>query len=118
MSFSSPEAAPLNFVQWIITAVVTALISSIAFIWRLMSRMDKVETTLAAQIGHWESRSAASETALYRLAEHLAQIHDDYFRLRENINGLPTRNDLRDLEDRVIEQLANLAARLDRALDA
>ena len=33
------------------------------------------------------------------------------------MSGLPTRNDLRDLEDRVVEQLASLAARLDRAME-
>jgi hypothetical protein len=54
---------------------------------------------------------------MLRLTERLTQIHDEYFLLRETLSGLPTRSDLRDLEDRVVEQLTALAARLDRAFD-
>jgi hypothetical protein len=33
------------------------------------------------------------------------------------LRGLPTRSDLRDLEDRLAERLTSLAGRLDRAFD-
>jgi len=117
MSMSSSEAPTLTFLQWLATVAATAIVSSVAFIWRLMSRMDKVESSLAARADVWDSKVAASEAAMIRMAERLAQIHDDHFRLRENMSGLPTRSDLRDLEDRVVEQLASLASRLDRALE-
>ena len=117
VSISPSEAVPLGFVEWILTGAATAIASGVAFMWRLMRRIDRVETSLAAQSENWEGRAAASEAAMLRLAERLAQIHDDHFRVRETMSGLPTRSDLRDLEDRVIEQLTALAARLDRVLD-
>ena len=117
MSISPSEAVPLGFVEWIVTGAATVIASGVAFMWRLMRRMDRVETSLVAQTEIWEGRAAASEAAMLRLAERLAQIHDDHFRVRETMSGLPTRSDLRDLEDRVIEQLTALAARLDRVLD-
>ncbi len=118
MSFAANEAAPLSFIQWVLTASATLLASSVAFIWRLMSRMDKIETELATRADHWEAKASADEAAMMRLADRLAQIHDDHFRVRETMSALPTRADLRELEDRVIEQLAHLASRLDRALES
>jgi len=117
VSISPADTPPLTFLQWVATAAATALVSSVAFVWRLLSRIERVESSLANQSCVWEAKASASEAAMIRLAERLAQIHDDHFRLRENMSGLPTRNDLRDLEDRVVEQLASLTARLDRAME-
>jgi hypothetical protein len=44
-------------------------------------------------------------------------MHDDYYRLRETLGGLPNRADLRDLEDHIGERIDALAARFDRALE-
>jgi hypothetical protein len=76
-------------------------------------RVDRFETALATQTRFWD----ANEAATLRLSERLAQVHDDHFRMREAIGALPTRGDLRDLEDRVVEQLSALSGRLDRSLE-
>jgi hypothetical protein len=44
-------------------------------------------------------------------------LHDEHYRLRETIGALPTRSDLRDLDERIGERLDVLAARLDRFLE-
>ena len=54
---------------------------------------------------------------MLRLAERQAQVHDDNSRIREAVGALPTRSDLRDLEDRLIELLSALSGRVDRSLE-
>ena len=108
MSLSSADSAPWSFIQWLITGAATLFASALAFMWRLTARVDRIESSLGSQSGLWESKSSASEAAMLRLAERLAQIQDDHFRLREAISGLPTRADLRDIEDRVLEQIGSL----------
>ena len=117
MSITTPISAPLSFIQWAVTGIATILISCLAFVWRLAIRVDRFEALLATQSRFWDANASASEAALLRLAERLAQVHDDHFRIREAMGALPTRTDLRELEDRVIEQLAALAGRIDRSLE-
>jgi hypothetical protein len=64
-----------------------------------------------------ETAQSANELALFRLAERLALLHDDHYRLREIIGALPNRADIHDLELRLGERLDALAARFDRAFD-
>ena len=117
MSLTPTISAPWSFIQWAVTGIATILISSVAFVWRVATRIDRFEAKLAAQTRFWDAKSSASEAAMLRLAERLGQVHDDHFLVREAMGALPTRIDLRDLEDRVIAQLGALAGRLDRALE-
>jgi hypothetical protein len=117
MSVAPTESPPWGFLQWIVTGVVTLIASGGAFLWRLLTRLDKLEAVESHQRLEIEAMRSSSEAAMLRLAERFGQIHDDHFRLRETMGGLPTRADLRDLEDRLAERLAVLAARLDRAID-
>jgi hypothetical protein len=117
MPIVSTISAPWSFIQWAVTGIATLLVSALAFVWRLAIRVDRFESSFATQTRVWEANSSATEAAMLRLAERLAQAHDDHFRIRETMGTLPTRSDLRDLEDRVIEQLAALAARLDRSFE-
>jgi hypothetical protein len=64
-----------------------------------------------------DSNSAAYEATMLRLTERLQQVHDDHCRIRETIGSLPSRTELREVEDRIVEQLSILTNRLDRALE-
>lgn len=118
MSVAPPENPPWGFVQWSLTGLTTLLASGGAFLWRLLLRLEKLEAAQIRQRIDLEATRSAGDAAMLRLAERFAQMHDDHFRLRETIGALPTRSDLRDLEDRLTERLTSLAARLDRAIDA
>ena len=65
-----------------------------------------------------DAAQSGNEAALLRLAERLALLHDDHYRLRETIGTLPSRADIHDLEVRLGERLDSLAARFDRAFDS
>ncbi len=117
MSITTPMSAPWSFIQWAMTGIATMFVSSLAFVWRLAIRVDRFEALLATQTRLWETNASASDATLLRLAERLDQAHDDHFRIREAMGALSTRTDLRELEDRVIEQLAALAGRIDRSLE-
>ena len=118
MSTNSPSCnSTWGFVEWAITGLVTLVASVGAFVWRLLMRLEKLESIQSRQRLDLEATRAAGDAAMLRLAERFAQMHDDHFRLRETIGGLPNRSDLRDLEDRLAERLTSLAARLDRAID-
>ena len=117
MSITTPISTPLGFIQWAVTGIATIVVSSLAFVWGLAIRVDRFEALLAAQSRCWDAKASASEAAMLRLTERLQQVHDDQFRIREAMGALPTRTDLRDLEDRVIEQLGVLGGRIDRSLE-
>jgi hypothetical protein len=114
----TPDNAPWGFVEWAVTGLTTILASVGAFVWRLMSRLETIETSLARQRQDIDGAKQAGDAALLRLAERLTQLHDDHFRLRETIGALPTRSDLRDLDEHIGERLDALAARLDHVLES
>jgi hypothetical protein len=118
MSIAPSENPSWGFVQWGLTLLMTSLASAGAFLWRLVFRLEKIEADQTRHESDFETASEAGEAALRRLADRLAQIHDEHFRLRETIGALPNRSDLRDLEERLAQRLAALAARLDRVLDS
>ena len=117
MPMPPPENPAWGFVQWSLTGLATLLASGGAFLWRLMQRLERLESAQARQRIDIDASRSASEAALFRLGERLTQMHDDYFRLRETIGALPTRSELRDIGDHLAERLASLADRLDRAID-
>jgi hypothetical protein len=117
MPMPPPENPAWGFVQWSLTGLATLLASGGAFLWRLMQRLERLESAQARQRIDIDASRSASEAAMFRLGERLTQMHDDYFRLRETIGALPTRSELRDIGDHLAERLASLADRLDRAID-
>ncbi len=117
MSIAPSESPTWSFVQWSLTGLATLAASAGAFVWRLLFRIEKWEAAQTQQRADLDDLSGAVDAALSRLTERAAQMHDDHFRLRETIGALPTRSDLRDLEDRLVERLNALGGRLDRAID-
>ena len=69
------------------------------------------------QRADFDANKQVSETSFVKLSDRLEQMHDDHHRLRETIGGLPSRSDLRDMEDRLGARIETLAARFDRALE-
>jgi hypothetical protein len=82
-----------------------------------MTRLHTLEFAVRQHQHDLETAQSGNESALLRLAERVALLHDDYYRLRETIGVLPNRSDIHDLELRLGERLDSLAARFDRALD-
>ncbi len=117
MPVTPSEGASWGFVQWMLTLLSTFAVSAGAFLWRLLLRLEKLDDAQARQRIEFEAARASGEAAMLRLAERFGQIHEDHFRLRETIGALPTRSDLRDLEDWLAERLTSLSDRLDRAVD-
>jgi len=83
-----------------------------------MTRLHVLEITARQHQHELDVSQSASESALLRLAERLALLHDDHYRLRETIGALPTRSDIHDLELRLGERVEALATRFDQAFDA
>ncbi len=117
MSVPAPENPPWGFYQWGLTALFTFFASGGAFLWRLMLRLDKLETSQARYRSDLEIARNASDAAMLRLAERFAQLHDDHFRVREIISSLPTRADFRDLEERLVERITDQGVRAHRRID-
>jgi len=112
------DSAPWGFVEWVLTGLSTLLASVVAFVWRLMSRLQAIEASLARQRQDLDATRQTDEAALLRLEERVTQLHADHYRLRETIGALPTRLDLRDLDEHIAERLDALSARLDRFLES
>jgi hypothetical protein len=117
MPVSSSDGDPWGILQWGLTILITAIASSAAFVWRLMMRIDKLENGHARHQDEIETMRSASDATMLRMAERFGQLHDDHFRLRETMGAMPTRTDLRDLEDRLAVRLTALSERIDRAID-
>jgi hypothetical protein len=114
---SSPENAPWGFLEWSVAGLTSIGASTAAFVWRLMTRLHALEIAVRQNRHDLDEAQSGNESVLLRLAERLALLHDDHYRLRETISALPTRADIRDLELRLGERMDSLAARFDRAFD-
>ena len=114
---TSAENAPWGFLEWAVAGLASIGASGAAFVWRLMTRIHTMEIAVRQHQRDLETAQSANELALFRLAERLALLHDDHYRLREIIGALPNRADIHDLELRLGERLDALAARFDRAFD-
>lgn len=109
--------APWGFVECVVTGLSTLAVSGVAFIWRLMVRLERMSISVDRQRGDLDGNIRAGEVSFARLSERLTQMHDDHCRLREAIGALPSRVDLRDLEDRIEQRIEALAARFDRSIE-
>jgi len=118
MAMSPGEGQNWGLLQWALTVLVTSVASGFAFVWRLAIRVEKLESVQGRQCDEFETLRDAIDATLLRLAERFAQLHDDHFRLREAMGAMPTRSDLRELEDRLAARLTVLSDRIDRAIDA
>jgi hypothetical protein len=118
MSISSNDGQPWGLLQWGFTVFSTVFVSGAAFVWRLLLRIEKLEINHTRQRDELEAARNASDAAMLRLAERLAQLHEDQSRLREAVGAMPTRGDLHDLEERLTFRLSALSDRIDRVIDA
>ena len=114
----STDGQPWGLLEWALTALFTGLVSGGAFVWRLVMRIEKLETGHNRHDEEIEAMRNANDATMLRLAERFGQLHEDHFRLREAMGAVPTRADLRDLEDRLTLRLSALSDRIDRAMDA
>jgi hypothetical protein len=112
------EDQPWGLVQWGLTLFFTAFAGCCAFVWRLMMRIEKLESGHVRQCDELEAMRSASDATMLRMAERFSQLHEDHFRLREAMGAMPTRTDLRDLEDRLAVRLSAISERIDRVIDA
>lgn len=114
---SPAENAPWGFFEWAVAGLASIVASATAFTWRVMMRLHTVEMVVRQQRHDLDAAQSNNESAMFRLAERLALLHDDHYRLREAMGALPNRTDIHDLELRIGERLDSLAARFDRAFD-
>ena len=118
MTISSPAGnAAWGLFEWAATGLATLLASVGAFVWRLTLRLQGIEATLTRQRHDLDLARQASDAAALRLTERLELLLDEHHRLRESVVILPTRDDLRSLDEHIAKRLDALAARLDRMLD-
>ena len=112
------ESPPYGFLQWALAALASIGASAVALVWRILTRLHVLEIATRQHQHDLDASQSETESALLRLAERLASLHDDHYRLRETIGALPTRADIRDLELRLGERMESLAIRFDQAFDA
>jgi hypothetical protein len=114
---NSPEGPPWGFLQWAVAGLASIGASAAAFVWQFMTRLHTLEIAVRQHQYDFDVSQSANESALLRLAERLALLHDDHYRLRETMGSLPSRADIHDLELRLGERMDSLAVRFDRAFD-
>ena len=112
------ESPPYGLLQWALAALASIGASAVALVWRILTRLHVLEIATRQHQHDLDASQSETESSLLRLAERLASLHDDHYRLRETIGALPTRADIRDLELRLGERMESLAIRFDQAFDA
>ena len=115
---TTAENAPWGFLEWAVAGLASIGASCAAFVWRLMLRLHTVEVAVRNQRRDLDAAQSIAESAVFRLAERLAMLHDEHYRLRETIGALPNRADIHDLELRLGDRLDSLASRFDRVFDS
>jgi hypothetical protein len=111
------ENAPWGIVAWAVAGLASIGASAAAFVWRLLMRLHTLEIALRQQRHDLDAAQSTNGSAMLRLAERLATLHDEHYKIRETIVALPNRNDIHDLELRLGERLDSLVSRFDRAFD-
>ena len=114
---SSPQDPPWSFLEWAIAGLASIAVSAATLLWRFFTRLHTVEIAVRQHQRDLDASQSANESALFRLAERVATLHDEHYHLREIIGALPNRADIHDLELRLGERLDSLAARFDRVVD-
>lgn len=114
---SPAENAPWGFLEWTVAGLASIAASATASVWRIMTRLHTLEMVVRQTRHDLDATQSNNESAMLRLAERLALLHDDHYRLRETIGSLPNRADIHDLELRLGERLDSLASRFDRVFD-
>jgi hypothetical protein len=114
---NSGEGQAWGVLEWALTFSLTTIASVGAFVWRLVMRIEKLEASHERHQEELEAMRNANDATMLRLAERFGQLHEDHFRLREAMGAMPTRTDLRDLEDRLTVRLSALSDRIDRVID-
>ncbi len=117
MTAPSANEAPWSLFEWAATGISTIALSAVAFVWHLLARIDRLETSVDQQRINFDAANKTYESSATRQTERLERVLADHYRLRETIGALPTRNDLRDVEDHINERIESMVARLDRALE-
>jgi hypothetical protein len=108
---------PWSVFEWVATGVSTSTLGAIAFVWHQLARMARFESLVDQQRTDFDAACKTNEAQADRLADRLEQVLADHHRLRATIGALPTRYDLRDVEDHINERIDSIVARLDRALE-
>jgi|ERR1700722_6125611 hypothetical protein len=116
MSLALGSDPAWGFVEWAVTGLSTLTLSAAAFVWRMTARLDRASSAIEWQRTELVSAKQANDAAALRLADRVAKLQDDQSRLREAVASLPTRADLRDMEERVGARVEALAGRFDRAI--
>ncbi|RBP15847.1 hypothetical protein DFR50_107117 [Roseiarcus fermentans] len=112
-----PDNAPWGFLEWAVAGLASIGASAAAFVWRLTMRLHTMEIAVRQHRRDLDAAQSNAESAVLRLAERLAALHEEHYRLRETIGALPNRSDIHDLELRLGERLDSLVSRFDRAFD-
>src|SRR5271168_4247511 len=85
---SVPDNAPWGFLEWSVAGLTSIGASTAAFVWHLMTRLHTLEIAVRQNRHDLDVAQSGNESALLRLAERLALLHDDHYRLRETIGAL------------------------------
>ena len=117
MSLPIVSDPPWGLVEWGVTGISTLAVSAAAFVWRLLARVERMSVAVDRQRTELDRDKRESDLALDRLSARFAQIHTEHCQLQIALSALPTRGDLRDLDERIGERIDALAARIDRALE-
>jgi predicted anti-sigma-YlaC factor YlaD len=116
MPISPTDEPSWGLVEWALTVLTTMTGSAVAFMWRLMARLDRVATTVERQRVELDATKRGNDEIHRQLWDRVAQLNNDHHRLRETIAALPTRADLRQTEERINGRIETLVARIDRLL--
>jgi hypothetical protein len=117
MTFAIGSDPPWGLVEWTVTGLSTAALGAATFVLRLATKLDRASTAIEWQKAEVAATKQAADAAVSRLSERIAELYQEHCRLREAAAALPTRTDLRDMEERLGERLAALAARIDGLLN-
>lgn len=101
-----------SFWSNVIAAVVAAFTGAgvvIGFIWRLIWRVDSLETIARNQRKDFDD----AELRAADLKSNVVKLHEEHYRLREMLASQPTKQDMIGLETRLGTQLDRIVQRID-----
>lgn len=99
-------------IETAVIALITGAVAVVGFIWGILWKVN----TMGDAIEQQKREIVASKTEIDKLAQNVAKLHEEHFRLREMLAAQPTKQDLIGLETRLGTQLDRIVQRIDTSL--
>lgn len=116
MQGAPPDTTIWGFAEWAAGVAITAAVAAVAFVWRFLWKVNRMEAAIDLQRTDFEKQLLISLEERKDIFSAQRTLQEEHHKLREMLAAQPTKTDLIALETRLGTQLDRIVQRIDSAL--